>query len=195
MPKIIILDFDHTLFNAQYFKKDLAKALSLSQKIWEKDYQQNKKQYKNYNYQKQIARYPKKNQQKFLAVLKNSRKYLYQDSIPFLKSVGTYHGTSIHNIYILSKGDPQFQKKKIVNTGLQKYAKIKTLSNSKISFIRKIKNKKNIIFINDRGPEIDEIKNAFPQITAIWIRRANGQYKNEPCKKFNKKNNNLIIKL
>lgn len=196
MPKIIILDFDHTLFNAQYFKKDLAKALGLSLLIWEKDYQQNKKIYKNYNYKKQIAKFPKKNQQKFLVVLKNSRKYLYKDALKFVQqNHEDTKGTENTKIIILSKGDPQFQKEKILNTGFDKYAIIKTISGSKIDFFKKIKNINNIIFINDRGQEIDEIKQIFPAITAIWIRRANGQYKKEPCEKFDKKYNNLIIKL
>jgi len=200
MPKIIILDFDHTLFNAQLFKKDLAEALGLSLAIWEKEYQKNKKKYHNYNYQKQITNYPAKNQKKFLNVLKNSKKYLYPDAIYFLHSVETRHGVSLPKIILLSKGQPEFQKIKIKNCQLEKYLTIKTVAIAKINFIKTLrqaqgKNKKNIIFINDRGKEIDEIKKIFPQITAIWIRRANGQYKNEPCKTFDKKYSNLKIKL
>ena len=173
----IIIDFDHTLFNAQAFKKDLAKALDI------------KKLYKNNNYKQQIKKFSQQQQQKFLKILKNSKQYLYKDAISFLKSVQK------NQIILLSKGQPEFQKIKIKNCKLEKYLKIKTVSKSKINFIKHFKNKQEIIFINDRGKEIDAIKKKFPQIHAIWIRRANGQYKNEPCKLYNKKITNLKIKL
>lgn len=174
MPTIII-DFDHTLFNAQAFKRDLSKALNI------------KKLYKNNDYKKQLKNFSQQQQHKFLKILKNSKKYLYKDSIPFLKKY--------KNIILLSKGQPSFQKIKIKNCNMDKYVKIKTVSKSKINFIKSIKNKKNIIFINDRGKEIDEIKKVFPALTAVWIRRSNGYYRNEPCKLYDKKISNLKIKL
>jgi len=197
MPNKIIIDFDHTLFNAQLFKKDLAKSLGLSLAAWEKDYQSNKNKFGNYNYKKQIAEFPKNRRQKFLKILKNSKKYLYKDAVLFLKSVGNAHVRSVqkNQIILLSKGQPSFQKIKIQKCVIKKYVTVKTVAKSKINFISHLKNKKDILFINDRGKEIDEIKKRFPAITAIWVRRANGQYKNEPCKKFDRKIHNLNIKL
>lgn len=206
MPKTIIIDFDHTLFNAQLFKKDLAKALGMSLTSWEKDYQKNKKKYKHYNYKEQIKNLSLTKQKKLLNILKKAKKYLYRDAMRFLRqnhppsprlrrtSEGTKR-TKNTKIMILSKGEPSFQKQKIMNTGVKKYAKIITTDQSKKKFIKKMGSKRDIVFINDRGQEIDEIKKAFPKVQAIWVRRKNGQYKNEPCKKFNKKVNNLIIKL
>ena len=184
MQKIIIIDFDHTLFNAQAFKKDLAKALDL------------KELYKNNDYKKQLKKFSKQQQQKFLKILKNSKKYLYKDAVKFLQqNHKSTKGTKNTNIFLLSKGQPSFQKIKIKNCGMDKYAKIRTVPKSKINFIKKIKNKKNIIFINDRGKEIDEIKKAFQAVITVWIRRSNGYYRNESCKLYDKKINNLKIKL
>ncbi|MFA6027450.1 MAG: hypothetical protein WC752_00805 [Patescibacteria group bacterium] len=189
MPKTIIIDFDHTLFNAQLFKKAIAKALGMSLADWEKDYQKNKKKFTHYNYKQQIKNLPLANQKKFLNILKNSNKYLYKDAIIFLRSIKN------NKIILLSKGEPSLQEQKIINSGVKKYLQIKTTDRPKVEFIKKIKNKENIIFINDRGKEIDEIKKVYPNVYVIWVRRTNGQYKNEPCKKYDKKVNNLKIKL
>lgn len=187
MP-IYILDFDHTLFNAQDFKKDLAKALGLSLPAWEKSYQKNKKKHKNYNYKEQLKEFDKTQQKKFLKVLDNSKKYLYKDSIQFIRQLGSRRT-------LLSKGHTGWQAVKIKKCGLNKYLEVKTTTKSKKNFIKKLSKKETIFFINDRGKEIDEIKKAFPDVIAIWVKRSNGQYKNEACKKYDYKTNNLKINI
>ncbi|MFH0818745.1 MAG: hypothetical protein V1898_02000 [Patescibacteria group bacterium] len=189
MPNIVI-DFDHTLFDAQSFKKDLAKALGLTLKKWEAEYEKNKKQNKNYNYRKQLIHYAPAQKKKFLKVLNNCKKYLYKDALGFVKSI---QKEPLQKVTILSKGHSSWQKIKIDNCGFPKNIQIKVVSGSKGNFIKKLLKEDQVIFINDRGTEIDEIKNNFSEVKAIWIARPNGQYKNEMCKKFNFKYNNLKI--
>lgn len=188
MPKIII-DFDYTLFNTGKFRKDLAKTLGLTSAQWLASYNKIKEQYRVYDYKKHLKLFNAVQQKNFIAVIKKAKKYLYKDSLSFLNKY-----SKKYQVIILSKGNKQFQELKIKHSGLNKYQIIIT-NQDKLGIMKKLAKKSKLIFINDRGQEIDEIKSHLPEVRAIWVKRRGSLYFKEPCKLYDKKISNLIINL
>ncbi|MFH1781417.1 MAG: hypothetical protein ABH835_02275 [Patescibacteria group bacterium] len=199
MPKIII-DFDYTLFDADKFKDALYKAvepfmIEKSRKSW--DQSKDEIQYKLafYDYKEHLKKIVDKENLKDAEkavekVIKKSDKFLYDDALDFFKKYKKYE------IYIVSFGVDGFQKNKIAATGLDKKAKVIITRGEKVKHFKKIiKGTGPAVFIDDKGSEIDMIKEEYPKVVCYWMRRPRGKFINSPCEKFDHKINNLKIKL
>lgn len=183
----LILDFDHTLFNAQEFKQALRDRFSLfgiSSDRFDNSYLAIKEKLGFYDYRKHIESLA---QQKdldandllinFQEVVDNSKEFLYPDAVSFLKTVKKIPDLSI---YLYTFGQDEFQKAKIDASGIKEYFnKIVDTTDSKVDLLEINKHVSQDVLINDRGREIDEIKARFPQAKTIWLRRPSSLYFNE----------------
>lgn len=199
IPQAIIIDFDHTLFNATAFKAALAtsvKRYGVDENIFSQTYAKLRASDKNSKYSPQrhlaalvkIIKLDKTLAKKSIdEVVSNSQKYLYSDALTFLKKISSLRVPFI----LLSCGDRDFQQKKISACGIKKYfTKIKIVQKSKNSAIKKLADKygDNLIFINDNINETREAVNAATNIKPILKRRNDRQthdYAKETIPNFN----------
>ncbi|PIS42514.1 MAG: hypothetical protein COT24_03020 [Candidatus Kerfeldbacteria bacterium CG08_land_8_20_14_0_20_40_16] len=186
----IILDFDYTLFNAQDFKQALRDRFSLfgiSSEQFDDSYFTIKQQLGYYNYNKHLKMLAQNNKinendliLSFQEIVDSAREFLYPDSLFFLKTIKNIPDAFI---YLLTFGQDKLQQSKIEASGIKKYFdKIIDTTNSKMDLLKIDRNVSDIVIINDRGKEIDEIKQQLPPVKAIWLRRPYSLYFNEGCR-------------
>lgn len=179
----IILDFDHTLFDTDALKRDLAGAVEefdISSDLFWETYPKALQFYAGemgYSIDRHLAILQKKAsfdpniaKQKMENVIQGSRAYLFPDTKDFLSRMV---GLNVPLI-LLSRGDRAFQSQKIRATGIDRYFKeIHLTSEKKITVLPSIlaPNAKNIFFINDHLEETREVAHACPDIKLILKRR------------------------
>lgn len=210
MPKIII-DFDYTLFDADKFKDALYKAvepfmIEKTRKFWDDAKYDIQYKLAFYDYKEHLEKIVDKENIKEAEkavekIIKQADRFLYDDALDFFKKYKKYE------FYIVSFGVDGFQKNKIKATGLDKKAKVIITRGEKVKHFKKIikgtpRQKRGsamaeepAIFIDDKGSEIDMIKEKYPKVVCYWMRRPGGKFINSPCEKFDHKINNLKIKL
>ncbi|MBU0731413.1 hypothetical protein KKC88_00865 [Patescibacteria group bacterium] len=200
MPKIL-LDFDYTLFDVEKFKDALYKAMrpymeNKSHKFWQEEKRKVQSERKGYDPKKHIALIvpDKKDRKKAEAAvektIKTAKKYLYKDTDWFFKKYKDY------DLHIVTFGFDKFQKEKIKATGLDKLAKVTITKGRKAPYFNKIlKGKQPVVFIDDKGDEIDAAKTRYPRVVCYWMRRPGGKFLDMPCRKYDHKITNLKIKL
>lgn len=149
---IFIFDLDHTLFNANKFKIDLARALEISRNKFFSDYQIYFKDRKiNYHADKHISllineRVINKNHEEVIRkgvkfFLKELNKYIYKEGEELLKILSKNR----NKLILVSFGNANWQKQKIKNLQIKKYF-------SKIIITDKNKGQALDIFIKEREP-------------------------------------------
>ena len=199
MPKIL-LDFDYTLFDVEKFKDALYKAMrpfmeNKSRKFWQEEKHKIQSKKKGYDPKKHLALIiPKENRKKaekaVEKIIKQAKNYLYPDTLGFFKKYKNY------DLHIVTFGFDKFQKEKIKATGLDKLAKVTITKGRKAPYFKKIlKGKQPVVFIDDKGNEIDAAKIRYPRVVCYWMRRPGGKFLDMPCKKYDHKITNLKIKL
>lgn len=110
--------------------------------------------------------------------MENLKKYVFSDVDSFLKSFPK------KDLYLLSYGDVNFQKKKIINSGIGKYfGKIIISEDNKLDVISKIykdykfsKNEK-IILIDDRVENLEKIEKKHREIITFLMLRPERRHK------------------
>jgi len=186
----IIFDFDHTLFSAKQFYFALKKAffkLGVKEKLFQETFEKSKgkgRDYKPYRQFKLVIKLKpkislKKLKETFDKILKKAPKFLYPDTIWFLK-----RWRKKAKLILLSYGEEKFQRDKIKASKIEKYfqkrAKI-TQDIDKIKPFKKLFQKKEkLIFIEDNPTALSEAKKIFPNVITIRINRGEGKYKREP---------------
>jgi FMN phosphatase YigB (HAD superfamily) len=197
----IFIDFDDVIFNAKIYKADLKKIFAkfgVSEELFSQsyfDYPPNKKSslIKTYILKRQIKSIKKKisidgsqlekEVEKFLT---KAEKYLFPDATPFFKKF------SKKQLFLISHGNPSFQKKKINNSRISRFfSAVKISRGGKCQEIKKLINQSNhyrekekCFFLDDRVHYLEEVKKCLPEITAILIQRPEGRYhdsKNRCC--------------
>lgn len=114
--------------------------------------------------------------------------YVFADVPGFVHEIGD------GNICIVSFGEKEFQTKKIMNSKISEYIKdIVITESSKAEEIENIlekecasKNEK-IFFLDDRIEQIHDVKEKFPDIITIFVKRPEGRYQEmarEECCNF-----------
>lgn len=163
----IIFDFDNTLFNRDRFMQELARIFGLSYSDFLASYhhffKERNKFYHPYEHlrllaeQKEVSfEQEKKKVEKFL---EDSAEFLYPYSIPTLQAVKN----SGAKMFLLSKGDQEFQSTKINNCGIaQLFDKI-IVTEDKISSLKAWRGEQ-LIFINDKKEENERVKKEFSNI-------------------------------
>lgn len=174
---MIYIDFDRTLFNTDLFIHDLEYLIKFY-KIDIALYNIYKEKLKDIGFNpyrileemSKIILIDKKIYHDIDNLVENSYKYLYSDAKPFLENLKK----SPKKIILLTKGNSDFQRKKINNTGILEYFDeiIVTLKNKGDLDI----NYESSIFIDDNPLEIESImKNKVYKM--IRIKRENTKYR------------------
>ncbi len=176
---IYIFDLDYTLFNTNIFTKNIAQTLDINLKDFNISYWQYFGRRKiNYNIYKHINFLIKegkinssdnqKIRNKIIKLFNEADKYIFsgaREVLCRLKSQG-------HSLYLLSFGDPIWQKLKISDLAIKKYFTKIIITNKKkstaLDFLKKTKEKK--IIVNDNARESFLIKKALGQAEIILIK-------------------------
>ncbi len=106
---------------------------------------------------------------------KRASEMVYKDTQPFLDYIAN------NKKIILSYGDTRTQREKIDYSGLAHYFSdiVITQDGKKTSEFERFSKKENVIFIDDRGPIIDAVKSAHPDVICIRIMRTGSAYNHE----------------
>ena len=187
----IFFDFDDVLFNTKKFKKDFAdlfiKKLNLTEKEFEKSYNDAKKISKNcnyvfenhldvlnekFNFSKEEFRKDFENFTKDLSV------YVFEDvkdSIEKLHDAG-------HSLFIVTFGSPFIQNIKISGSGLNYLFKdIIITQDSKgeavFNLIKKyLDSSDKSVFLDDKIKHLEEVSSKNPNVYTVLMINAQGQY-------------------
>lgn len=192
----IFIDFDDVIFDTRRFRIDFKNVFSqfgITDDIFTKNYYNylpNKKNspIKTYLLGKHLEKINKDISFDKLAIeksiqsfLNDTRKYVFSDAKNFLKRF------SPSELFLISHGGRDFQRKKIENTQLEKYFHTVKISSGRKSqlicpLIKKWKERK--FFLDDRAHYLEEVKKCWPEIITILIQRPEGRYhdsKNRYC--------------
>lgn len=173
MKRKIYLDFDRTLFDTDAFIKDMNKVLEKDIDLLLFEEYKRRDEKKGFNPYRIIKMMNIDNKDEIYQnldnLMNNVSKYLYPDTIPFLEKM-----QKEYDLYIFTYGDKDFQKRKVINTHIDKYI------NSFIDILDKKSNSLEInyqesIFIDDNPFVIDDILLKKPYM-AIRMRRNKAKY-------------------
>ena len=172
----VYIDFDRTLFNCDMFLEDfytLINEYHITKEIFKNSQNQCFKDgfnpYVILHKVEEVFSFDKSLYTKVDNLLKSTYQYLYSDSLAFLK----YLKKSDYTVIILTKGNEEYQKEKIINSGINDY-----YDDLIITMQHKGKLKldyKNGIFIDDNPKEIKSIIKNNPKMI-IRIKRENERY-------------------
>lgn len=179
----IIIDFDHTLFDTDALKRDLAGALGefgiKSDLFWETypkalQFVSGEMGYNTIKHleilQKSVSFDSSAAKKKLDEVINNSKNYLFPDTLNFLSRMV---GLNVPLI-LLSRGERAFQNAKIRAAGIDRYFReIHLTSEKKVSILPQLikGDAKHIFFINDHLEETREVMSAFKEIKPVLLRR------------------------
>ncbi|KKP96309.1 MAG: hypothetical protein US25_C0011G0007 [Candidatus Moranbacteria bacterium GW2011_GWE1_36_7] len=186
----VFIDFDDVIFNTKNFKHDFKNMFfenGISNEIFDKYYNDpnDSRAIKTFDPWLQIERIydnevevdrEKLNNlvRKFISDMSG---YIFVDVLAFVNIVG------VKNIFIVSFGEREFQTKKVLNSGIGKFIpNIVITDTSKAEAIAKIlENEKNntsenIFFIDDRSEQIRDVKEKFPNVITVLVKRPEGRY-------------------
>lgn len=192
--KIIIFDFDDTLFETAKFKSEIQKIFAkygIAADLFEKTYQLSKNDKNYWQPKKQLDLLTKGitpiKKRRILdeinLLFKKSKDFLYSDTILVLRKLS--FGCRKHNlkVILLTYGNPVVQRAKIKNCRLAKFfdkiiiaktpAKKKELS----KIITQTDQDEKVILIEDRGSIIDPLKKQSRGLIAIHIQRITSRYR------------------
>lgn len=195
----VFIDFDDVIFNTKKFKEDLKNMFPLhgvSSEIFDKYYvdPNDSRAIKTFNPWLHIERIcnneseiDKEKLNKFVQIfIADISSYIFNDVYDFIETVDK------KNIVVVSFGEQKFQAKKVFNSNIGKKIKnIVITQSSKKEVIEKIlqkeknMNQEKTFFLDDRVEQIKDVKEKFPQIITILIKRPEGRYqemrKDEYC--------------
>lgn len=183
---MIFIDFDDVIFNTKQFKEDLKEiflSFGISCDEYDKTYHDENDLgvIKIHDPRSQIKRLEKI---KVISSMELSRgvdefmegcpKYIFDDVDKFISKIGK------DNIGVLSYGNLDFQNEKILKSGLgNKIEKIFMTDKLKSEIIGNVLEKHEnevVYFIDDRIEQILDVKNKFPDIVTILLKRPEGRY-------------------
>jgi len=188
----IFIDFDDVLFNTKKFKNDFLNKVFIKNGVSEENFRKtyyhffkiNKKSGKYYNPQKQIESLGKisgvdgnKLEKDFFIFMKDLKKYIFADVWFFLKKFNK------KDLFLISYGDPLFQKMKVDGSGIPKFFKDVVLGKAeKMSSINSVLDK-NRISLNDKFIIIDDLPKHLKKkgkykkgMETFHLRRPDGRY-------------------
>lgn len=176
--RLIVLDFDHTTFNTTAFFELLKERFAQQFNISPEKFDAIRKQNMGRS-DKLIAGLAPENQTALneagLAVAQEKGKeVVYEDTKDFIDRHKEF------DILLLSAGRKEWQEAKIIGSGLA-YLPYTVPSGSKASeFASFVNEYQKIYFIDDKADQIDEVKDAYPQVTTYLMRRrGDNPYSNE----------------
>lgn len=191
----IFIDFDDVVFNTQRYKTDLKKIFfrfGISADLFERLYfayppNSNNSSVKTYQLEKHLQVLRKKVSfkkselrkavERFLA---DTKKYVFPDTVFFLNHFKK------KQLFLISHGDRNFQRKKIQGSGLASYFQAVEITGRKKSlslkkFLGKSQKEKpeKIFFLDDRLHYLEETKRRLPEVVSILLKRKEGRYQDK----------------
>ena len=178
----VYVDFDRTLFDCERFLEDLYTLINqyhIDKTLFKECQSQCKiKGFNPYNIldiAKDKCQFDEKLYQEIDTLIDNTNKYLFSDTITFLKYLKSLN----YEIIILTKGNIDYQTKKIVNAKIDNYyddliVTMKHKGYLKLDYL-------NSIFIDDNPIEIRSIIKNKPK-KVIYLKRDNAKYNDIPIK-------------
>ena len=174
----LIIDFDGTMFDTEAFRIETAslfKRMGYNEEQIQLTYQAEclSYLYSPFGQLKRLQLIKASNQNlaeaRFKNLYENSYKYVFPDTIQFLKDMKFKE----YELILLTLGDVAFQKAKVENSSLGRFFdKILYCDIQKWLYLPKIMDKSDkFIFIDDRADTIDRIGKVFPNSFAIRIDR------------------------
>ena len=186
----LFFDFDDVLFNTKKFKKDYLKFFEkhgISKEIFDKHYYNplDRGEIKHYDPVQHIRRISQdlggvnneleESIEKFVS---NTSKYVFFDVADFLQKFNK------KDLFMVSYSETDFQKLKILNSGVAKFFKLIAITNkTKGEAVRKIikeneidMESEEIFFMEDRILQIEDVKTKYPRIKSILCKRKEGRY-------------------
>lgn len=186
---ILVIDFDYTLFDAKEFEKKLFNSLadlSISADLFQSTYTEtvnrhpDRYDYDIYYQLKLISQ--ARNIDIELAARKikiciiGCREYLYSDSVSFLEKIRPIASRLI----LITHGNEEWQRRKVVGCQLEKYFDQIIFSlKSKVDIFSELfltGEQEAVFLVNDKPTENTKIKNIFPVIKVIRIKRPGAKY-------------------
>lgn len=188
MRKIIVFDFDHTLFSTTQFKSETANNLlgiGIPLKIIQETEQGAKINGCYLGFKKQVGLIKKALPNNhillsellnaFELVMENSNRFIYPDVRSTLRILlrRNYH------LILLSSGERHSQRRKINNSGIAKYFQ-RIIVSSQLektkSFAGIFRKRSQMFYVEDSLIAIKEIKKKFPSVITIRVCRQDGAY-------------------
>lgn len=180
--KVLFIDFDHTCYDTDMFllteiRQPMLSRFDIPTDKWEESYEN--AVHAGYSLEQHLIELEKiidptpctEEDMKDFGKKINFNKYLYEDSIPFLKKAKREG----YKIMLLSFGAPSWQNKKVLNVGLDKYVDIIKYTKeegNKVEILRQFANHSGkIIFIDNNGIDLDAVKKECPNIETYYISR------------------------
>lgn len=192
----IFIDFDDVIFNTRKFKDDFENIFEkngISREIFKKYYvnPKNRLAIKTFNpwiHAENISQEVNFDKEKLNTAInffiKDLSRYIFPDILDFIRKFDK------QDLHIVSFGNKEFQTKKVVSSGIARYIKnIHIIQDSKSKTIEEIIYKNEIsasesmFFIEDRMKNICDVKEKFPAIVAIFMKRSEGRYQDAKCEK------------
>lgn len=172
----IYVDFDRTLFDCDRFLDDFYNLITnynIPRDLFKECQNQSRKHGFNpyiilNNLEKKIS-FDKSIYNDIDKLIINTSSYLYSDAIPFLEYINSLN----YKVIILTKGNRDFQSKKIANAHIDKYYDkiIVTMHHKGFLFLNYLQS----IFIDDNPREINSLMKRKPK-KMIRIKRINSKY-------------------
>lgn len=189
----IFLDFDDTLFNTRAFIEDMKgvfEECGIPKNLFNRSYQEVKIGFgeteRTYDFDVHLRKLKESVsfdeiylREKIQAFVADSARYLFPDVVKFISFLKD-RGCSL---FILSFGTSEFQREKIVGSGLGAFVeKIIITSDEKEKALQKevFSDDKEVWFFDDRMKYVESVKRVFPGIKTVLVKRKEGRYQDEP---------------
>lgn len=199
--RLVILDFDHSLFNTEEFKESLREIFikyGVGKELYNETYKEiREKEEGPYSLERHLSilegrmMYNRKKLRKIkrevLDLLKRTDEYLFSDTMDFLRQE-----SKRSKLVLVTLGEKEFQSLKIKSSGIKKYfvqiiiSRGRARKGSKDKEIAKVidgHQDREIFMVEDVAREIDLMKKDYPFVTMIKIERPGGKYSKEKSKK------------
>lgn len=190
----LIIDFDYTLFDTNRMRAALVKTLApwdVTLDVYmrmEKKCMEHALYDVNAHLRLLVPKQMDDARRAFDGVLRHGDRFLYNDSIKFLRR----HKKAGHTLTILSFGSHAWQQQKIDGADIASLADDVVITDKpKEKIIKGIPKDERLIMLDDRGTVLDVVKKQRPQTFAIWMRRPNAPYRDEPCASYDSMKKNL----
>ncbi|MCA9364424.1 MAG: haloacid dehalogenase-like hydrolase [Candidatus Moranbacteria bacterium] len=173
---LILLDFDHTIFNTTLFVRLLKDALK-PLGVTEEEFGQKREYLKDCcavvdidSFTLQLSSPYKKEMHDAIhhVIEQYGHSLVFKDALVFIRR----HTAMGWDIVIVTKGNYELQTEKIAHSGLPEEVGVVITQERKDKAIAHIVEKYDVIhFVDDKAQHIDEVKKAFPKIITHFIKR------------------------
>lgn len=173
--QLIVLDFDHTLFNTTKFvdglKEHFSKTFGVTPQQFEETLAYVKGMRTTQDIKTIVEHMPHQDKEMMqMAIFELAShlgpKALHTDVMKFIAR----HKESF-DILILTFGDQEFQKAKVIGSGLGMFPYQVVQTNKAEAFTPFVEQYKKVYFIDDHPRNIDAVKEKYPEVVAYHMRR------------------------